>query len=40
MLALERASHLSVFAAVGGNGIGCFDAGFKIRIMVSKMTIM
>ena len=29
MLALERASHFSVFAAVGGNGIGWSDAGLE-----------
>lgn len=32
MLALERASHLCVFAAVGDNGIGCSDAGLEIGL--------
>ena len=36
MLALERASHLTVFAAVGGNGIGCSDAVLEIGLSYPK----
>ena len=36
MLASERASPLSVFAAMGVDDMRCFDGGIEIRLWYSR----